>query len=165
MMSEQGDDQGCAFQPGEGVKFWQPVPAGGFVELRVSRQQTQMDQSFESGVQVVAPGGYVREHQHNDQQELILVYQGSGMAIVDGEEHPMQPGSSFYLPPQKPHKFVNTGETDLAFFWVFMPGGLADFFTRIGRLAQSGESLPQPFPRPDDVGEIEKSTVFGPLGR
>jgi len=41
-----------------------------------------------------------------------------------------------------------------------MPGGLSDFFKAIGREKHAGEAAPAPFPRPDDVGQIEADTVF-----
>ena len=56
--------------------YWQPKPANGYIEIRVSPDHYPQAEGVEQGVQVVAPGGYVREHQHNDQQELILVYEG-----------------------------------------------------------------------------------------
>jgi len=42
-----------------------------------------------------------------------------------------------------------------------MPGGLQDFFEQIGRKRSPGEPAPEPFPRPDDVAEIEARTVSG----
>jgi len=42
-----------------------------------------------------------------------------------------------------------------------MPGGLDDFFEQIGRPRSIGEPEPAPFPRPDNVAEIEARTVFG----
>ncbi len=48
----------------------------------------------------------------------------------------------------------------MSFVWFLMPGGLEDFFAAIGRERVPGEP-PEPFPRPADVAEIEKRTVFG----
>ena len=45
--------------------------------------------------------------------------------------------------------------------WLMMPGGLDDFFEQIGRPRNIGEPDPDPFPRPDNVAEIEARTVFG----
>jgi hypothetical protein len=41
-----------------------------------------------------------------------------------------------------------------------MPGGLCDFFSAIGRPRQQGEPVPEPFPRPDNVAQIEADTVY-----
>lgn len=156
-------DKGQAFviQPDEGESFWQPMPANGYVELRVSHRQHPSIDGFDTGVQVVAPGGFVREHQHDHYEELILVYEGEGTAFIDDEQYPMQPGTTLYLGPRRRHKFVNSGEADLRFFWVLFPGGLSEFFQAIGRRRMPGESPPAPFPRPDDIDRIERETVFG----
>ena len=44
-----------------------------------------------------------------------------------------------------------------------MPGGLEDFFARIGRPRAEGDTPPAPFPRPENVQQIEAETVFGSL--
>ena len=155
--------RGSAFvvQPGQGESFWQPVPANGYVELGVSGRAHPSIANFDTGTQAVAPGCFVRQHQHDEFEELILVYEGRGTAHVEGEEHPMQPGTTLYLGPRCRHKFVNTGDSDLRFFWVLMPGGLSAFFEAIGRRRTPGEPAPSPFPRPDNVEQIERETVFG----
>lgn len=150
-------------QPGDGEAYWQPVPANGYVEVQNSRHAPPTDTPFESGTQTVAPGCFVREHAHSAHEELILVFGGEGVAEVEGVEHPMQPGTSLYLAQGERHKFVSTSDEPLRFFWVLMPGGLGDFFKSIGRPKQAGEPAPEPFPRPEDVAQIEADTVFKKL--
>ena len=87
-----------------------------------------------------------------------------GVAEIEGCEHPMLPGVSFYLAPHQRHKFVNTGKAELKFFWVFLPGGLSGFFRTIGRPRNPDEPAPDPFERPENIIRIEKDTVFGVLG-
>ena len=149
-----------AAQPGDTESHWQPQPANGFVEVHVSRHRTATRTSFESGLQEVAPGGYVREHAHDPHEELILVVEGRGSAVIDGERHPMQSGTTLYLAPNSRHTFINEGDGPLRFFWVLMPGGLSDFFSAIGRARTASDPTPAPFPRPDNVEQIEADTVF-----
>ena len=75
----------------------------------------------------------------------------------------MQPGTTVYVGPWCRHTFINDGDTDLKMFWMLAPGGLEDFFEAIGRKRQPGDPAPEPFARPDDVGQIEAGTVFAPL--
>lgn len=150
-------------QPDQGQSFWQPVPANGHVELKVEGGAANSMGAFDCGVQEVAPGGYVREHAHDQNEELIFVFEGEGEAEVDGETHPMRPGTTFYLAPDSRHLFRNTGAAPLRFFWTLMPGGLTPFFEAIGRPRTPGEAAPSPFPRPDDVAAIERNTVFGDI--
>lgn len=149
-----------AVQPHEAESYWQPVPANGFVEIHVSPKSTQTITPFESGVQEVAPGCRVREHAHDPHEELILVYEGQGTAVIEGKEHRMQPGTTLYLAPNWKHTFINEGDGPLRFFWVLMPGGLGDFFAGVGRPREAGQDAPAPFPRPDNVAQIESETVF-----
>jgi hypothetical protein len=41
-----------------------------------------------------------------------------------------------------------------------VPNGLEDFFRLIGRDRLKGEPAPAPFPRPENVLQIERDTVF-----
>lgn len=163
-MSRATEPTSRVVQPDAGTSFWQPVPANGFVELKISGVgQTGMS-DFDSGTQTVAAGCFVREHVHDDCEELIFCFEGSGTALVDGAEHPMQPGTLLYLASGSRHKFTASADGPLRFLWVLMPGGLSDFFRAIGRPRTAGEPAPEPFPRPENVEQIERDTVFGRLG-
>ncbi|MGI9336063.1 MAG: cupin domain-containing protein, partial [Gammaproteobacteria bacterium] len=94
-MNAQVRNRAGVVQPDEGESLWQPLPANGYVELKASCSDGET--RFDSGVQCVAPGGYVREHAHDGHDELIFVYEGAGTAIVDGQEHPMRPGTTLHL--------------------------------------------------------------------
>jgi mannose-6-phosphate isomerase-like protein (cupin superfamily) len=158
-------EPGAAFvrQPDEGESFWQPVPANGYAEVRVSKRDSPKIQGFSSGIQVIAPGCHIREHQHGAEQELLFFFEGRGKVLINGVEHPVRPGTTAYLGPWNKHKIVNDGQADLKMLWVLVPGGLEDFFQAIGRPRTPGEPAPAPFPRPENVEEIERDTVFAGL--
>jgi mannose-6-phosphate isomerase-like protein (cupin superfamily) len=147
-------------QPGEGRSFWQPVPANGYAELHVSKANDPRIEGFSSGIQVIAPGSYIREHQHGVEQELLFFFEGTGKVLVNGVEYPVQPGTTVYAGPGNAHKIINDTDHDLKMMWVLMPGGLEEFFQAIGRERVPGEPASAPFARPDDVAEIEARTVF-----
>ncbi|MEX2615031.1 MAG: cupin domain-containing protein [Alphaproteobacteria bacterium] len=157
--------RGAAFvvQPGEGQSYWQPVPANGYAEVMVSSRNDPSIAGFSSGVQVIAPGCHIREHQHGTEQELLFFFEGKGTVLVNGEEHRVQPGTTVYAGPGNSHKIMNDGPDDLKMMWVMMPGGLEDFFEQIGRARRLGEDAPAPFARPENIAEIEARTVFTPV--
>jgi mannose-6-phosphate isomerase-like protein (cupin superfamily) len=161
------ESQVFVVQPDEGESFWQPVPANGFAEVRVSHRKHPSIKSFATGIQVIAPGSYIREHVHPAQEELLFFFEGQGEAVIDGVSHPLRPGTTVYVGAGHRHKFVNTSERhELKMCWVMMPGGdagLDDFFARIGRPRTPGEPAPEPFARPTDVEQIEAGTVFAKL--
>ena len=150
-------------QPDRGESFWQPVPANGHAEVKVSRRDDPRVQGFSSGIQVIAPGSHIREHRHGREHELLFFFSGRGHVEVNGEPHPVEAGTTVFLGPRNAHRIVNGGADDLKMFWVLMPGGLEDFFEAIGRPRTPGEAPPAPFPRPDDVEAIERATVFASL--
>jgi len=150
-------------QPDEGESWWQPVPANGYTEVRVSRRNDPRVTRFSHGIQVVAPGCYVRDHSHEANEEILFFFEGEGKVVIDGaEEHPLRAGTTVFMGPSRRHTFINTGDKPLKFAWTLMPGGLEDFFQGIGRPRVPGTPDPAPFARPDNVLEIERKTVFAP---
>jgi len=160
MMGSKNADGAVVVGPDVSPSYWQPMPANGFAEVRVSRNNGQ-GVAFSSGIQCIAPGSYIREHWHDHNEELLFFYEGTGCAIVDGIKHPIVPGTTIYLPPLAKHRLINEGEDNLMMMWTLLPGGLEDFFAAIGRPRTVGESAPVPFERPANVAEIERETVFG----
>ncbi len=82
-----------AVQPGEGESYWQPIPANGFVELALAQAKNTNGPGFDVGIQEVAPECAVREHVHDRHEEVIIVLEGNGTAMIDGEAHPMHTGT------------------------------------------------------------------------
>lgn len=161
-----GDDvkrgEAIVVQPGEAESYWQPVSASGYSEIHVapSRSGTR---TMSMGIQVIAPGGQIREHWHDQNEEILHFLAGEGTAYIDDEPHPIRPGTTIYVGPWRKHRFVNEGSGEMRMLWVFSPAGLESFFAAIGRKRQPGEATPAPFPRPDDVQAIERRTVFAGL--
>ncbi|ORE90319.1 cupin [Stappia sp. 22II-S9-Z10] len=147
--------------PRERESYWQPVPANGYIDVALAPHIVGMKSPFAMGTQNVAPGGYVREHTHEENEEAIFVIEGTGRAVIDGAAHQMEPGTTIFLPMGVRHMFINDGPTDLRWVWLILPNGLEDFFRLIGRPRSQGDRVPSNFPRPDNVLEIERATVFG----
>ena len=76
--------------------FWQPVPANGYAEVRVSHRKNLAITRCATGIQVVAPGCYIREHVHPAQGEILFVFEGDGEAVIDGASHAMPRRTTVY---------------------------------------------------------------------
>ena len=63
--------------PDEGESHWQPQPSEGYVTMKLTTETMPYD-SFTSGIQVLPPGCHVREHGHQQNHELIFIYEGTG---------------------------------------------------------------------------------------
>ena len=74
---------------------------------------------------LIPPGGrHVAElHIHPDAEELVVVTRGSGSAILDGQETPVQAEDVIYVPPGAEHEIRNTGEEVLGVLFVNVPTG------------------------------------------
>jgi quercetin dioxygenase-like cupin family protein len=149
------------FGPDEGDSFWQPVPANGYIRNLIGKKSVNSAHNYSIGTQTVAPGCFIREHTHDRNEEVIFVVEGKGFVRLDGEKLPIEKGSTVFLGYNRKHQFINPGPEPLTFVWFLVPGGLDEFFEQIGRPRHLGEPAPEPFPRPDNVAEIEARTVFG----
>ena len=148
-------------QPEEGPSFWQPVPANGFVRNILNQATTGGAANFSMGTQTVAAGCCIREHTHADNEEIIHVLEGAGVARIDGVETAMVTGTTVYVGRNRKHHFLNPHAGPMTFLWLMLPGGLDRFFAEIGRERTVGQPAPEPFPRPENIAEIERRTVFG----
>ena len=68
------------------------------------------------------PPGRAPEHSHT-YDEVVLILAGTGIAHVDGAQHPVAAGTCVYLPPGQQHCLENTGRDTLLVLGVFQPGG------------------------------------------
>ena len=152
---------GIVLQPEEGQAYWQPIWANGYSIVKLSPKHGGPD-DLAMGVQVIAPGGYVREHSHTPNQEILFCFEGKGTILVDGVPHPFVPGTTVYAGPGVKHKIINDGPGELKMTWTYLPPGVDDFFAAIGRPRRPGEPAPKPFERPADVHAIEARTGYGP---
>lgn len=143
-------------QPDEGTSYWQPLPANGHADPKLTPASTGFD-GLSLGYQTIAAGSRVREHSHGDQVELQICFRGRGRVVVDGQSHPLVPGTACFLGYDVKHEIVNEGPEELVMLWVISPPGLERFFEAIGRPRRPGEPAPAPFARPGDVVTIERA--------
>ena len=74
---------------------------------------------------LIPPGGrHVAElHIHPDAEELVVVTQGRGKAVIDGETHEVAQGDVLYIPPGVEHEVSNGGEELLGVLFINVPTG------------------------------------------
>ena len=153
---ESARGRAVVVQPDEGPSYWQPVPANGHADPKLTPEKTAFP-ALSMGFQTIAPGGRVREHSHGDQVELQICFRGRGHVLVDGVRHALVPGTACFLGYDVKHEIVNDSADDLVMMWVITPHGLEEFFKTIGRPRTAGETAPAAFARPSDVVAIERA--------
>jgi hypothetical protein len=71
--AEETKGPGIVLQPEEGQSYWQPIWANGYSIVKLSPKHAGPD-NLAMGIQVIAPGGYVREHSHTPNQEILFCF-------------------------------------------------------------------------------------------
>ena len=62
---------------------------------------------------IIPPGAAIGLHDHPTEQDFYAILEGTGCAIIDGEEHEVKPGDVFVNSLGGNHSLENTGETDI----------------------------------------------------
>ncbi|MGF6970560.1 quercetin dioxygenase-like cupin family protein [Paraburkholderia sp. WC7.3g] len=149
-------------RPEDAERYWQPLPANGHVALHVAPHLTKMDAPLAAGTQTLGKGSHVRNHSHDNNEEVLHFLRGEGKVVIDGgATYEITPGTTLFLGKGCAHTFINeSADEEMHWFWFMSPAGLESFFQQIGRPRVHGEPSPEPFPRPENVAEIEANTVF-----
>ncbi len=72
-----------------------------------------------SGLVILAPGKSVGRHSTEQNEELLIVFEGQGeMSFKDGSKLPVKANSAVYCPPQTEHNVTNTGTGTLRYVYV-----------------------------------------------
>ena len=60
----------------------------------------------------VGPGGHTPLHKHPQEHE-VFVLEGEGTFVFEGQQHPFGAEYVVFVPPNKEHRFMNTGDSVL----------------------------------------------------
>jgi quercetin dioxygenase-like cupin family protein len=72
-----------------------------------------------TGFTRIAPGCAVPLHFHNC-EECVLVVSGHGFAHIAGEDHPVSPRDTSWIPAGVHHRFINGSDTvAMEIFWTY----------------------------------------------
>jgi len=58
----------------------------------------------------LAPGGHTPLHTHPQEHE-VFVLEGEGALIFEGKQHPLGAEDVVFVPSNREHRFMNTGES------------------------------------------------------
>lgn len=96
------------------------------VKLFTSPKSLIETPDFALGMTVIEPGQKHESHAHDANQEVMIIYEGSGIAIIDNVETKVCKGDVISVAKNESHGFVNTGEENLEIIWIYYPPGVAD---------------------------------------
>ena len=116
--------QGYALEPGQGEHLLH-FRDGGDIFIKVSG--TSGSENFAIGSQQIKVGTGVPIHRHFEMEESFYVLDGSGFFILEDVRHPIQQGSTIFIPTNHWHGFANP-DHELLLLWIVSPAGLDGFF-------------------------------------
>lgn len=89
-------------------------------------------------------------HWHAETIEAFYVLDGSLTLYIDEDEHTLDPGDSFVVPPRTMHAPVNTSEEPCRHLLLLTPGAFEGFFRGIAQAYATADDWP-----PDDDALLE----------
>ena len=82
------------------------------VEVRWLISRDDGAQNFAMRMFEIKPGGYTPLHKHPHEHEIFAV-EGDGIFVYEGKEHTFSAEYVIFVPPNKEHRFKNTGNSVL----------------------------------------------------
>ncbi len=76
------------------------------------------DNKIVTGTTTFQPGTGLPMHSHNVEESVLLIA-GQALAVIDGEEIPIEVGQATWVPAGVPHRFLNRGEIPATIYWVY----------------------------------------------
>jgi mannose-6-phosphate isomerase-like protein (cupin superfamily) len=74
--------------------------------------------SLTTGITLLPPGTAIPLHSHNV-EECVLVLDGHGTAVIDGDEFSVSAGCGTWVPAGVAHRFASSPAGPLRIYWVY----------------------------------------------
>ncbi len=89
-----------------------------------------------NGITTFPPGTGLRLHMHNCDESVTLI-EGEGVVEIDGEQSPMKPFDTTFVPAGVPHRFFNKSDRPMRILWNYTSVDVTRTF------ADTGETVGQ----------------------
>ena len=71
-----------------------------------------------SGMVSYAPGASIATHHHNAEETMIVI-EGGGILVLQGEEYRLKPNDAVFVTPGANHRLINDGERPFKIVWTY----------------------------------------------
>jgi quercetin dioxygenase-like cupin family protein len=117
--------QGYVLGPNEGEHL---IQRGGSIFIKAD--PTKGSNGLAMGTQQILVGVGIPIHRHFQMDEVFYVVDGGGSFILNDVPHPIDRGSSIFIPKNAWHGFQNP-DRELLLLWIVAPPGLEAFFREV----------------------------------
>lgn len=83
------------------------------------------------GTQALEPSVGIPVHRHEQEDEVLFVHEGHGVAILGPQKKEVGKGDTVFIPHGVWHGVESSGEA-IELLWIVTPPGLEDFFRETG---------------------------------
>lgn len=90
---------------------------------------------------ILEPGGRANMHRHT-YESVIVILEGSGYSLIEGERIDWQAGDAIYTPRWTWHSHINTGDTEVRYLSVTNMPMLANLGLMVREEPLAGSSAP-----------------------
>jgi quercetin dioxygenase-like cupin family protein len=108
-----------------------PVDRGEGISTKPFVSKAVGSTNLTNGVTTFPPGGALRLHTHNCDESVTLI-EGQGLVEIDGEQFPMKPFDTTFVPAGTPHRFINKGAQPMRILWNYTSVNVTRTFTDTG---------------------------------
>ncbi len=124
-MGQGAPQKGYVLAANEGEHL---IQRGGNIFIKAD--PTKGSNGLAMGTQQILPGVGIPIHRHFQMDEAFYVIDGGGTFLLDDLPHPIEKGSSIFIPKNSWHGFQNP-ERELLLLWIVAPPGLEAFFREV----------------------------------
>lgn len=96
------------------------------IKLFTSPKSEIKREDFALGMTIIGVNKRHEVHAHVENKEIIVVYEGIGEAIIDGNIVSIEKDDIIEIEKNESHGFINTGNKELKLLWIYSPPGVAD---------------------------------------
>lgn len=125
VMGQVVAQSGYVLGPSEGEHL---IQRGGNIFIKAD--PTKGPSGLAMGTQQVLAGVGIPIHRHFEMDEAFFIVDGGGTFILDDASHPIDKGSSIFIPKNSWHGFQNP-DRELLLLWIVAPPGLEAFFREV----------------------------------
>jgi quercetin dioxygenase-like cupin family protein len=100
-------------------------------DIVIKVDPTRGSPALAMGTQHLKAGAGILVHRHDLMDEILLIQEGRGFAILDDQRTPIAKGSTIFVPKGFWHGFENP-EIAMDLVWIVTPPGLEAFFREVG---------------------------------